>query len=63
MSELKKKHFEARVNDFEDCYMLSSSGDVIVPGKVTNNSEMKFKTGDLLELQYDSYYQLLEIKN
>lgn len=43
--------------------MLSSSGDVIVPGKVSSNAGMKFKTGDLLELQYDSYYELLEIKN
>lgn len=24
---------------------------------------MRFKTGDILELQYDSFYKLLEIKN
>lgn len=63
LSELKKKHFQSRVNDFQDAYLLSSSGDVLTPGDVSRNEEMKFKTGDILELQYDSYYKLLEIKN
>ena len=49
LNHIKSKHLSCRANDFTDCYMLNAKGEVLTPECVSNNPQMKFQTGDVLE--------------
>lgn len=50
------------VDQLQQCYLLTSQGDVILPGRHCRNEEMRFSEGSVLDFKYDPYYCLLEIK-